>query len=166
MCGHHHRHARDPLDVHARRAPAREPDWTAQPDLRASDAEREEVVTLLRDHGAAGRLSVEELDERLDRAYAARTRAELLALLRDLPRPARAATAAPPHRRGRHHRGPHPKALREQLRVYALVSVLLVVIWLATGAGAFWPAWALLGWGAWLVPAVLVAHARRGRTPA
>ncbi|MGB2711297.1 MAG: DUF1707 domain-containing protein, partial [Conexibacter sp.] len=41
--------------------------------LRASDAERERTATLLREHCASGRLSTDELDERLGAAYAART---------------------------------------------------------------------------------------------
>jgi hypothetical protein len=57
------------------------------PDLRASDAERERTVAQLRDHALAGRLTVDELDERCARAYAARTVSELAALLRDLPGP-------------------------------------------------------------------------------
>jgi hypothetical protein len=58
------------------------------PDLRASDAERERTVEHLRDHAAAGRLTVDELDERSARAYAARTVTELAELLVDLPTPA------------------------------------------------------------------------------
>ena len=42
-------------------------------DLRASDAEREAAVAHLREHGAAGRLTMDELDDRSARAYAART---------------------------------------------------------------------------------------------
>ena len=57
------------------------------PALRASDAERERVVAALRAHCAAGRLSVEELAERSERAYAARTLADLAALTFDLPPP-------------------------------------------------------------------------------
>jgi hypothetical protein len=53
--------------------------------VRASDAERERTATLLREHTAAGRLTPEELDERLDGAFAARTVAELDALTGDLP---------------------------------------------------------------------------------
>lgn len=52
---------------------------------RASDAEREAVVTRLRDAASEGRLTVEELAERIDAAYAARTRAELEPLTADLP---------------------------------------------------------------------------------
>jgi hypothetical protein len=70
---------------------------TEPPDLRASDAERERVVAQLRDHALAGRLTVDELDERCERAYAARTRGELAALLGDLPG-ARAASQAPARR--------------------------------------------------------------------
>jgi hypothetical protein len=67
----------------------------------ASDAEREAVVARLRDAAGEGRLTVEELAERIDAAYAARTRAELEPLTADLPVPgertgfAPAAAAAP-----------------------------------------------------------------------
>ena len=52
---------------------------------RASDAEREAIVERLHDAGAEGRLTVEELAERIDAAYAARTHAELEPLVADLP---------------------------------------------------------------------------------
>jgi Domain of unknown function (DUF1707)/Cell wall-active antibiotics response 4TMS YvqF len=52
---------------------------------RASDAEREATVARLREAAAEGRLTVEELDERIDAAYAASTRAELEPLTADLP---------------------------------------------------------------------------------
>jgi hypothetical protein len=61
---------------------------SSSPSLRASDAEREEVVTHLRAEAAAGRLTVDELDERCAQAYAARTVGELDALVADLPPPA------------------------------------------------------------------------------
>jgi hypothetical protein len=65
------------------------------PEVRASDAERERTVELLRGHAAEGRLTMEELGERVGRAYEARTRAELEEILRDLP----AEAARPPARR-------------------------------------------------------------------
>jgi hypothetical protein len=52
---------------------------------RASDSEREDTVVRLREAAAEGRLTVEELDERIDAAYAATTRAELEPLTADLP---------------------------------------------------------------------------------
>jgi hypothetical protein len=54
--------------------------------LRASDAEREHTVTLLRHGFTDGRLSQDELVERAAAAYAARTTAELSDLTIDLPR--------------------------------------------------------------------------------
>jgi hypothetical protein len=55
------------------------------PALRASDADRERTVALLREHAAEGRLTLEEFTERMSEAYRARTRDELDALSRDLP---------------------------------------------------------------------------------
>ena len=54
------------------------------PDIRASDADRERTATVLRRSGANGQLTVEELDERVAAAYAARTRGELDRLVEDL----------------------------------------------------------------------------------
>jgi hypothetical protein len=61
---------------------------------RASAAEREAVVARLRDAAGEGRLTVEELAERIDAAYGATTRAELEPLTADLPAPAGGATLA------------------------------------------------------------------------
>jgi Domain of unknown function (DUF1707) len=55
------------------------------PAVRASDAERDQTVALLRRHAVSGRLALEEFAHRMDLAYAARTRAELEALTHDLP---------------------------------------------------------------------------------
>jgi Domain of unknown function (DUF1707) len=56
---------------------------------RASDADREQLIDELNEHAVAGRLSTDELEERLTATYAARTTAELDALRRDLPVTAR-----------------------------------------------------------------------------
>ena len=69
---------------------------SSPPDLRASDAEREDAVAQLREHAAAGRLTVDELAERCALAYASRTHGELARLFSDLPPPAWAAPAPPP----------------------------------------------------------------------
>lgn len=55
------------------------------PDLRASDADREQVAEVLRDALAEGRLDMAEFEERLDRTYQARTYGELAPITRDLP---------------------------------------------------------------------------------
>lgn len=54
-------------------------------NLRASDADRERVANVLREAAGDGRLTMEELDERLDAVYAAKTYAELEPITRDLP---------------------------------------------------------------------------------
>jgi hypothetical protein len=75
------------------------PRWQIErPDIRASDGERERVVSYLRDKTAEGRLTHDELDERVGRAYAAVTRGELHRLVRDLPDP---PFRTPVHRRPR-----------------------------------------------------------------
>ena len=71
---------------------------TELPEVRASDAEREAAAVRLRDAAAEGRLTFEELTERLDCAYAARTRTELEEVTRDLPTAAGAETADKPVR--------------------------------------------------------------------
>ena len=65
-------------------------------DMRASDSDRDAVVSDLSEHFQAGRLTAAELDQRTGRALAARTWGELKDLLADLPaiRPVPQATAA------------------------------------------------------------------------
>ncbi len=130
MCGHHrqaHRHS------HHAAAPTTEPTRPPADDKRASDAERDAVISDLRVHAGEGRLTVEELDERIAAALAARTRAELAPLVDDLPRRPRPVTDR--------------QDFREHLRSYLMVMALLVAIWALTGAGYFWPVWPMLGWG-------------------
>jgi hypothetical protein len=73
-------------------------------EMRASDADRDAVLSELSEHFQAGRLTAEEFDERAGQALAARTHGELRNLLRDLPAarsgPQAPATssAAPPQR--------------------------------------------------------------------
>ena len=55
--------------------------------MRVSDADREQVAERLREHFAAGRLTSEELDERVDTALNAKTAGELRAVMADLPEP-------------------------------------------------------------------------------
>jgi len=55
--------------------------------MRAADTDRDQTAELLRRAAAEGRISFDELDERIGRAYAAKTFADLEALTRDLPGP-------------------------------------------------------------------------------
>jgi hypothetical protein len=63
----------------------RDPATPERASLRASDADRERLVEVLRQHHAEGRLTTEELSERAGQAHAARTLGELDALTADLP---------------------------------------------------------------------------------
>jgi hypothetical protein len=71
------------------------PATVAGEELRASHADRDQVAELLRVAAGDGRLSLEELDDRLERALTARTYAELTALTADLPATP-GATLVPP----------------------------------------------------------------------
>jgi hypothetical protein len=64
-------------------------------NLRASDADRERVADVLRQAAGDGRLTMEELDERLDAVYAAKTYAELEPITKDLPLSGTAHVPAP-----------------------------------------------------------------------
>ena len=57
----------------------------ARSELRASHDDRDRVVEMLRVSAGDGRLTAEELDERLERAMTARTYGELARLVADLP---------------------------------------------------------------------------------
>src|SRR5205823_3540694 len=59
------------------------------------DADREAVAAQLREHFADGRLTLEELNERLDQAFAAKTKADLNTVMRDLPQAVRPTTGMP-----------------------------------------------------------------------
>jgi hypothetical protein len=63
--------------------------------VRASDAEREQAAELLRSGYADGRLTRDELDQRLAAGYAAKTRADLRGLTGDLPGAAAAPVTGP-----------------------------------------------------------------------
>jgi Domain of unknown function (DUF1707) len=67
------------------------------PELRASDADREGTVVALRRHHADGRLTTDELEERIAAAWGARYVSELAGLMHDLPgAPPEPAIARPP----------------------------------------------------------------------
>jgi len=122
--------------------------------LRASDTDREQFVEALRQHHAEGRLTVEELEERTERAYAARTLGDLDALGGDLPPLQRSAAPAPGTAPPDPAPRPHPPAARRAaartalLRSalwYGLLSLVLPVVWAMSGRDYFWPIWPILG---------------------
>ena len=77
-------------------------DTGAEMEVRASDAEREAAIDRLRDAAGEGRLTLEELADRIEGADGARTRADLASLVADLPeagKPAAGPAAPAPARR-------------------------------------------------------------------
>ena len=64
-------------------------------NVRVGDADRDAVAAQLREHYADGRLTLEELNERLDQAFAAKTKADLNTVMRDLPQVPRPAAGMP-----------------------------------------------------------------------
>jgi hypothetical protein len=95
------------------------PNGTPEPgselQVRASDEERQVVADLLGEHASAGRITLGELEERVGRAYAATTRAELADLTRDLP-----VATEPAQRQGPHRRWSWPAEPRGPIRRWSV----------------------------------------------
>src|SRR5580692_6592936 len=105
--------------------------------LRVADADREQLVEELREHALAGRLSSEEMEERVGGAYRARTRADLDALRADLP--VSSTSVALRKRKGKLRR-----RLAQEAGGSLGVSAISVGVWLAVGASTpFWPGWVI-----------------------
>jgi hypothetical protein len=111
-----------------------------RPDLRASDDDRERLVADLREHAVAGRISTDELEERAQAVYSAKTTAELDELRRDLPLTKEALALSHTERRSHLTR-----RLIQETGGTAGLFVVCTAIWLAGGAsGQFWPVWILI----------------------
>lgn len=107
--------------------------------IRASDAEREALIEDLREHTVAGRLTPEELEERIGVVYAAKTRAQLDAVRADLPLTTLAVRKAYVQRRAQ-LRG----RLVQEASGSLVASGICVAIWILAGAhGQFWPIWVI-----------------------
>jgi hypothetical protein len=135
-------------------------------DLRVGDAERTRVTEALHDHFAQGRLTRDELDERLDTTLSAKTYGDLRQITRDLPGPepvaqrgspaAGTATPAGPPVRGRRPRG---------LPLLPLAIGVFVATMLLSG-GTMWALFGVLKviFLVWLVMALVgFVHLRRRR---
>jgi len=102
--------------------------------LRASDAEREQIATILRAAMTEGRLSLQEGEERLAAAYAATYRDELGPLTADLPNGGRQALYETPEAKAYARR-----LLRRHGTFVVVVAGVLVGLWVLSGAHFFWP---------------------------
>lgn len=136
-------------------------------DMRAADSDRQLIADELKKALDEGRLDLAEYDERLQKAYAAKTYGDLKGLLDDLPSTALAAktSAADPVP---HTAAPAPQARSERagqlvkawLGGFGGIFVVGTVIWLVSSIGSghmqyFWPVWLL-------IPMVLGALGRFG----
>jgi len=114
-------------------------------ELRVADADRERVAARLGQAHAEGRLTLAEYDERVRAAHGAVVGSDLLPLTADLP-------AEAPARPGGAVRPRVPSPMRAAVAVWAVVSVINLVIWVAVSVGtggvvAPWWIWVAGPWG-------------------
>jgi hypothetical protein len=100
-------------------------------DLRIGDAERDAAMAQLREHFVAGRLTLDELTERIDLALTAKTQGHIDRLMTDLPRPPRPARVE--------QAGPGPdqdagRFLVFALLLFALATWILIMAWMSRHA--------------------------------
>jgi len=133
-------------------------------NIRISDADRERVTSRLREHFAEGRITQDELDERISATLNAKTFADLRPIMADLPEPApvgpQPGPVPPPWTGGpayRYRRGP-------RLLPIALIILLAAVV--LPGAGWAFIAFikiALLVWLAICIVGIFTAASFRRR---
>ncbi|MEH1012146.1 DUF1707 domain-containing protein [Micromonospora sp. CPCC 206060] len=133
-------------------------------EMRAADVDREAVAERLRLALNEGRLGLDEYDDRLRRAYDARTYGELNALTTDLPGTvplersavvpaASAEVVTPTSISGPAVGGGMGPWLFDVWGTWLRVTAIVVAIWLVTSALTtdllyFWPGWVIGPWGA------------------
>jgi hypothetical protein len=103
-------------------------------DLRIGDAERDAAMVQLREHFAAGRLTFDELTERIDLALAAKTQGQIDRLMADLPRPHKAARTEAARPEPDQDAG---RFLVFALLLFALATWILIMAWMSRHA--YWP---------------------------
>jgi Domain of unknown function (DUF1707) len=140
------------------------------PQLRAADADREAVATILGRHMADGRLTLAEYDERVALAWAARTYGDLAALTADLPA-SRTTVPAPVPQTGACGSSPvalwasHGRTAEHSWQAWLTTSVTVLAVYLAIALASwelhyFWPVWVIGPWGAVLLAQTLADRTR------
>ncbi|WP_299959436.1 DUF1707 domain-containing protein [uncultured Modestobacter sp.] len=147
-----------------------------EPHLRAADADRAAVAEILGRHMSAGRLTVEEYDERLALAWTAKTYGDLTPLTADLPEATSSDLVAPTTGRAGTdgpasaptggtfpwvgHWGPFGGAqawaggstVRAAWGSWVATALIVLSIWALSSWGSgellhFWPMWVIGPWG-------------------
>jgi Domain of unknown function (DUF1707) len=126
-----------------------------QSHLRASDADREQVIGVLKAAFVQGRITKDELDLRVGQALLARTYAEQAVVTADLP--AGLIGAEPPRKPAPRSRPPRNREVRTGALVTATAAGLAALLWVIAFIFAGNGAAALAAWGA--TATVLVASA-------
>ena len=107
-------------------------------DLRVSDEQRDRAAQEIREHFAAGRLTDDELTERVQAVYSARTEQELRAALADLPK----LPASPAQQKAElaARRSALQRRMLQEAGGGLGAFALCTAIWVVSGAsGLFWP---------------------------
>jgi len=136
------------------------------PEMRASDRDRDQYAELLRENYAQGRLTQEELNERLDAVYETRTVGGLQQLTADLPAqdlydlPLPAARDSVPAVRTPGEVRRRDEGLRSGWAAWGTVSMITMTIWLVScvvsgGLTTPWFLWVAGPWGAVLLARTL-----------
>ena len=139
----------------------------AMENMRAADIDRHQIAEQLKFALDEGRLSLGEYDDRVRDAYAARTYAELMALVADLPKPGLSAADVQARQLAEQKRAARklPTALAVLWTIWGALFAVNLVIWavLAVTTGFdlyFWPIWLVVP-GAALVAVTAGVQAMR-----
>ena len=135
-----------------------DPRQAGNASMRASDADRELIRSVLADAYGDGRLTREEYDDRLNTLYGSLTLGELPSLIADLmPSGNPPAEPAPLHPADLRVRGARKwrRDVEESFAAFLVPSVICTVIWIVSGAGFFWPVFPMLFLGLNLVRTVV-----------
>jgi hypothetical protein len=115
--------------------------------MRAADADRHQIAEQLKASLDEGRLSLAEYDDRVRQAYAARTYAELLILVADLPKPGMSAAEVNAKHSAELRREARrlPMALLVLWTIWGSIAAVNLVVWALVAISVdnpyFWPIW-------------------------
>lgn len=132
----------------------------AMENMRAADIDRHQIAEQLKFALDEGRLSLGEYDDRIREAYAARTYAELMILVDDLPKPGLSAADVHARQVAEQRRAARrlPTALAVLWTIWGSLLAVNLVVWLLVAVTTGIPGFDLYFWPIWLlVPGAALA---------